>query len=146
MHERVAPSRAPWTGWYNHTGYRRQEGCFTILTDQVRRTNEKDLGHVHGHVQVVVDERLVLVRVQELEEGGSRVPPVPTQLVHLIDQHQGVGRLHRLETLMGRDGEQCTCREGGRGPWREAFSESDDGIREGGKEGRTEGRAGEGKG
>lgn len=82
------------------------------------------LGDVNGHVEVVVDEAFVLVRVQQLQQRRGGVPsgggggggvietsdglgkaidwlidrlissPVPPQLVHLVDQDQGVGGAH----------------------------------------------------
>ena len=50
------------------------------------------LREVERHIQVMVHERVVLLRVQQLQKGGGRVALVPTppELVDLINKNQGV--------------------------------------------------------
>ena len=38
--------------------------------------HEEDLGHIDRHIQVVVQEAVVLLRVQQLQQGTGRVPLV----------------------------------------------------------------------
>ncbi len=67
--------------------------------------DEEDRGEVELDVEVVVGEGVVLLRVQDLEEGGRGVAPeVHGHLVHLVEQEDGVARarlLHHLDDLAG---------------------------------------------
>mmetsp|Transcript_10325 Transcript_10325/g.30663 ORF Transcript_10325/g.30663 Transcript_10325/m.30663 type:complete len:923 (+) Transcript_10325:165-2933(+) len=70
------------------------------VADLVRRADEEGLRQVHGDVQVVVAEAAVLLRVQDLQQRGGRVPAhIAPELVDLVDQHHGVGALRDLHTL-----------------------------------------------
>ncbi len=61
--------------------------------EHVGRGQEDHVGQVQVHVQVVVAERVVLRRVQHLEQRGRRVAPVVrADLVDLVQQHDGVHR------------------------------------------------------
>ena len=79
-------------------------------TDVIRRADEQRLREVHRHVNVVVDERRVLIRVQHLQQRTRRVSLHVTaqqsgdrmrrrDLVHLVDQNQRVVHLRRLQTM-----------------------------------------------
>ena len=71
----------------------------------VRGGDEEDRREVVLHVEVVVGEGVVLLRVQDLEEGGGGVAPeVHGHLVHLVEEEDGVARarlLHHLDDLPG---------------------------------------------
>ena len=59
--------------------------------EQVGRRDEHDLGQVVGHAQVVVSEGIVLLGVEDLEEGRGRVPPeIGADLVDLVHHEDGV--------------------------------------------------------
>ena len=49
---------------------------------------------------LVIQETVVLLRVQHLQKGTCRIPiDASTNLVHLVDQHQRVLGPHSLERL-----------------------------------------------
>ena len=83
----------------------------------VRGRDEEDVGEVELDVEVVVAERVVLRRVEHLEQRGRRVAaPVGADLVDLVEQDDRVHRLRR-RAARGRAGpaaSRCTC-AGGRG-------------------------------
>ena len=56
--------------------------------------DEHDLGQVEVELQVVVAERVVLRRVEHLEQRGGRIarPRAGAELVDLVEQHDGVHR------------------------------------------------------
>ena len=57
----------------------------------VCRRDEQHLGQVQLDLEVVVAEGVVLRRVEHLEQGRRRVPPVVgTQLVDLVEDDDGV--------------------------------------------------------
>ncbi len=68
---------------------RRRDGV-----EHVGRGDEDDLGQVEVELEVVVAERVVLRRVEHLEQGGGRVarPRAGAELVDLVEQHDGVHR------------------------------------------------------
>ena len=66
----------------------------------VRRRQEHHLRQVEGHVQVVVQERVVLLGVEHLQQRRARVPAeVAAQLVELVEQDHRVVGPGRLEPL-----------------------------------------------
>ena len=63
--------------------------------------DEQHVGEVEVDLQVVVAERVVLRRVEHLEQGRRRVAaPVAADLVHLVEQHD---RVHRAGLRHGPD-------------------------------------------
>ena len=67
----------------------------------VRGRDEHDLGQVELDVEVVVAERVVLRRVEHLEQRGRRVAaPVGADLVDLVEQDH---RVHRPRVAQGAD-------------------------------------------
>ncbi|KAJ6262412.1 LOW QUALITY PROTEIN: hypothetical protein Dda_3220 [Drechslerella dactyloides] len=55
----------------------------------VGRAHEQHLAQIHGHVHIVVQKRVVLLRIQQLEQRGRRVALVPApNLVHLVDEDE----------------------------------------------------------
>ena len=67
----------------------------------VRGRDEEDLGEVELDVEVVVAERVVLRRVEHLEQRRGRVAaPVGADLVHLVEQDH---RVHRLGVAQRAD-------------------------------------------
>ena len=66
----------------------------------IGRCNEHHLGQVKGHLQVVVPERVVLLRVQHLQHGRRGVAPeVVAHLVNLVQQKHrvlGTGLAHGI--------------------------------------------------
>ena len=80
----------------------------------VRRAHEEAAAQVHGHVEVVVEERRVLRRIQELQQRRRRVAaagaaPAP-ELVDLVDQDHGVHGPRLLEALDGLAGHRADVR------------------------------------
>ncbi len=68
--------------------------------EDVRRGDEEHLREVVGHVQVVVAEREVLLRVEDLEEGRARIAPVVrADLVDLVEHEHRVRRAGLVEAL-----------------------------------------------
>mmetsp|Transcript_76392 Transcript_76392/g.206414 ORF Transcript_76392/g.206414 Transcript_76392/m.206414 type:complete len:305 (+) Transcript_76392:948-1862(+) len=68
--------------------------------EHVGGAHEEHPRQVHGHVKVVVAEAVVLLGVQDLQEGRGGVPAViATQLVDLVDQHHRVRALGDLQAL-----------------------------------------------
>jgi hypothetical protein len=58
---------------------------------EVRRGDEQALAQIERHAQVVVDERVVLRRVEHLEQRGRRVAlEALPELVHLVEQEDRV--------------------------------------------------------
>ena len=59
----------------------------------VRRADEQHLRQIERHVEVVVAEGVVLLRIQRLQQRRSRIAAeVPAQLVHLVEHdHRVVG-------------------------------------------------------
>lgn len=47
-------------------------------TYQVGCAYEKDLGHVHRHIQIMVNETFVLIRIQQLQKGRGGVSSIPS--------------------------------------------------------------------
>mmetsp|Transcript_9049 Transcript_9049/g.38026 ORF Transcript_9049/g.38026 Transcript_9049/m.38026 type:complete len:619 (+) Transcript_9049:1029-2885(+) len=77
----------------------------------VRRAHEQNLGEVHRDVQVVVEERAVLFRVEKLQErrrGIALVPPA--QLVHLVDEHHRVVHARGFKALHELTGHRADVR------------------------------------
>ena len=71
------------------------------MSSQVRGGEEDDLGEVDLDVEVVVAERVVLGRVEHLEQGRRGVAaPVGADLVDLVEQDH---RVHRLGVAQGAD-------------------------------------------
>ena len=67
---------------------------------QVRRRDEEDSRQIEGHVQVVVLEREVLLRVEDLQQGGAGVTAeIGPQLVDLVEHEHGVVRAGLLDAL-----------------------------------------------
>ena len=66
----------------------------------VRRAHEQHFGEVHRDVQVVVQKRAVLFRVQKLEERRRGVAlETAAEFVHLVDEHHRVVHARRFQTL-----------------------------------------------
>ena len=64
-----------------------------IVSADVRRGDEQHLREVEVDLEVVVAERVVLRRVEHLEQGGRRVaPPVAADLVDLVEHDHRVLR------------------------------------------------------
>ncbi len=72
---------------------------------EIRRGDEHNLGEVIAHIQVMVRKRIILLRVQHLEEGRGRVAPeVGADLVHFIQYKDGVvgtNPAHALDDAAG---------------------------------------------
>src|SRR5271157_5766414 len=68
--------------------------------------DEDDLGKVEGHVEIVIAEGIVLLRIENLHERGRRIAAeVAAQLVDLIEHAHGViclGALQALNDLAGQ--------------------------------------------
>jgi len=81
-----------------------QQGARDVL-DEVRRGDEEHLAQVEEHVHVVVRERVVLRRVEDLEEGARGVALVRgAQLVDLVEEEDrvlGAGLLESLDDPAG---------------------------------------------
>ncbi len=68
--------------------------------DEVARRDEEHLAQVERHLEVVVLEGVVLLGVEDLEEGGRRVAPeVHPDLVDLVEHEDRVVRAGRLDVL-----------------------------------------------
>ena len=69
----------------------------------VGRGDEEHMAQVKRHINEVVVEGSVLLRVQRFQQSGSRVAPeIARQLIDLVQQHQRVralGRDHRADDL-----------------------------------------------
>ena len=69
----------------------------------VRRSDEHDVRQVIVHVEIVIVERVVLLRVEHFQKGRRRIAPeIHAHLVHFVEQHQGIddpGPLHGLDNL-----------------------------------------------
>ena len=67
---------------------RRRDGL-----EDVGRRQEHHVGQIEVGLQVVVAERVVLRRIEHLEQRGSRVAAVvAAHLVHLVEKDDGVHR------------------------------------------------------
>ena len=77
-----------------------------IVSSDVRGREEQHVGQVEVDLEVVVAERVVLRRVEHLEQRGRRVaPPVGAELVDLVEQDDRVhrpGLLERADDATGR--------------------------------------------
>ena len=61
--------------------------------EHVGRGDEEHIGEVEVDLEVVVAERVVLRRVEDLEQRGRRIAaPVAADLVDLVEEHDGVHR------------------------------------------------------
>ncbi len=73
--------------------------------EEVAGGDEQHLAEVERHLQVVVLERVVLLRVEDLEQGRARVAPeVHPDLVDLVEHEDrvvGTGRLDVLDDPAG---------------------------------------------
>ena len=79
--------------------------------EQVGRRDEEDLAQVEGHLEVVVLEGVVLLRVEDLEQGGARVAPeVHADLVDLVEHEHRVVRAGRLDALDDAAGQRADVR------------------------------------
>jgi len=66
----------------------------------VGRTDEQDLGQIEADIEIVVEEVLVLLRVEDLEQGRGRVAlETGADLVDLVEHDQRVGGLAGLDRL-----------------------------------------------
>ena len=77
-----------------------------MLCEDVRRGDEEHLGQVERHAEVVVREAVVLRRIEHLEErGGGVALERHAELVHLVEEEDGVlraGLLHPLDDAPGQ--------------------------------------------
>ena len=73
--------------------------------ERVRRGDEHHVREVVVHLQIVIVEGVVLLRVQHLEQSGSRVAAeIGAHLVDLVEQEERIDLLrlpHRLDHLAG---------------------------------------------
>ena len=68
------------------------------LIQLVCGTYEEHFGKIEGHFQVMVRERVVLLRVQDFEKSGFGIAgPVASQFVDLIEQDDGIFDLGLLQ-------------------------------------------------
>ena len=68
--------------------------------EQVAGRDEQHLAQVERHLEVVVLEGVVLLRVEDLEQGRARVAPeVHADLVDLVEHEDRVVRAGRLDVL-----------------------------------------------
>ena len=59
--------------------------------EDVRGTHEQRMREIVGNLQVAIDERVILFRIQHLQQRGCRIPAVILpDLVDLIDHDQRV--------------------------------------------------------
>src|SRR4029453_14556590 len=73
--------------------------------EQVAGRDEQDLAEVERHLEVVVLEGAVLLRIEDLEQGRRRVAPeVHPDLVDLVEHEDRVVRAGRLDVLYGPAG------------------------------------------
>ena len=78
---------------------------------QVAGRDEQHLAEVERHLEVVVLEGVVLLRVQDLEEGGRRVAPeVHPDLVDLVEHEHRVVRAGGLDVLDDPAGQRADVR------------------------------------
>ena len=76
--------------------------------EEVGRRDEEHLAQVERHLEVVVLERVVLLRVEDLEEGRRRVAPeVHPDLVDLVEHEDRVVRAGRLDVLDDPSGQRA---------------------------------------
>jgi hypothetical protein len=67
----------------------------------VRRADEEARREIERHIEVVIDELVVLRRVEDLEHGRGGVTrrAAPRHLVDLVDHQDGVADLHSPKGL-----------------------------------------------
>ena len=76
-----------------------QEGGLDRIED-IRRGDEEHLREVVRHVQIVVSEGEVLLRIEDFEEGRARIAAVVrADLVDLVEHEDRVGRASLVNTL-----------------------------------------------
>ena len=79
--------------------------------DDVGGGDEEDLAQVVGDLEVVILKRVVLLRVEHLEQGaGDVAPPGHADLVHLVEQEDrvgGAGPAHALDDPAGQGADVC---------------------------------------
>ena len=81
--------------------------------EHVGGRDEEDLGQVERDVEVVVAERVVLLRVEHLEQRRRRVAAeVRPELVNLVEDEDGVLRFGAAQPLddLARAARRCTVR------------------------------------
>ena len=75
------------------------------VLDEIRGADEQHLAQIERHAEVVVHERVVLGRIEHLEQRARRVAlERDAQLVHLVEQEHrvlGAGLLHPLDDPAG---------------------------------------------
>ena len=76
------------------------------VLDEVRGRDEHHLGQIERHAEVVIGERVVLRRVEDLEQRGRGIAVIrAAELVDLVEQEHRVlaaGLLHALEDAAGQ--------------------------------------------
>ena len=71
----------------------------------IGRSDEQDLAQVIFQLQIIVIERMVLLRIQHFQQGGRRIAAmIPTDLVDLIQDHDRIGGLHLSDRLQDATG------------------------------------------
>ena len=74
--------------------------------EHVGRADEEHLGQIERHVEIVVAERVVLLRIERLEQRRRRIAAeVAAQLVDLVEHEDrivGFGPAHALDDLAGQ--------------------------------------------
>ena len=75
--------------------------------EHVRSADEQHLGQIEGHAEIIVAERVVLLRIEHLEQRRERIALVARrQLVHLVQHEHGVaatGLAHGLDDVPGSE-------------------------------------------
>jgi hypothetical protein len=75
------------------------------LRQHVRGGEEHHLRQVERHVEVVVEERVVLLGIEHFEQRRTRIAAeVAAELVDLVEQHHRVVAAARLEALQDAPG------------------------------------------
>ena len=74
--------------------------------DHVRRGDEHHLGQIKRHVQIVIAERTILLRIEHFHQRRRRIAPeIASELVHFV-QHEdwivGFGPANSLDDLSGQ--------------------------------------------
>ena len=85
--------------------------------EHVRRRDEQHLRQIERHVEVVIAERVVLLRIEHLEQRRRRIAAeVGAELVDLVEDEHRVLRLGAAQPLddLARAARRCRC-AGGRG-------------------------------
>ncbi len=74
----------------------------------VGRADEEDLAQVERHLEVVVREGEVLLRIQHLEQGrGGIAAKIRAELVHLVEHEDGIVRAGALDALDDASGQRA---------------------------------------